>query len=278
MSSSSPAAAAHSPIAPRVLTEPTKSPSVEQQHPAAPRNPFDDIAPSLSTVSTNSNSTTPRTTRTVGSSPSDGAAVQEPPLTTPDRNVSSPMPAPPPHTPATYNVARQLQPQMAAAAEPDHFLEDDDHTEPSSAANTTGSHYTNPASSGGASVISDNAARQQLVNQSPPTEYTVPLSSGVTFTSTFSRFIDQARKRLSGSEDVLAANNNRGKELEDDDEARLPHNALIAGYLQKLGRNGKWQLRWFETDGECLSYYKSAKRTKLLATLDLEKVRTRRYW
>jgi hypothetical protein len=275
MSSSSPAAAAHSPIAPRVLTEPTKSPTgVEQQHPAAPRNPFDDIAPSLSTVSTNSNSTTPRTTRTVGSSPSDAAAVQEPPLTTPDRIVSSPMP--PPHTPTSYNVARQLQPQMAAAAEPDHFLEDDDHTEPSSAANTTGSHYTNPASSG-ASVMSDNAARQQLVNHEPPTEYTVPLSSSVTFTSTFSKFIDQARKRLSGSEDVLAANN-RGKELEDDDEARLPHNALIAGYLQKLGRNGKWQLRWFETDGECLSYYKSAKRTKLLATLDLEKVRRRRYW
>lgn len=48
--------------------------------------------------------------------------------------------------------------------------------------------------------------------------------------------------------------------------------ALIYGYLQKLGRNGKWQTRWFETDGECLTYYKSIKRTKLLATLDLAKV------
>lgn len=48
--------------------------------------------------------------------------------------------------------------------------------------------------------------------------------------------------------------------------------ALIYGYLQKLGRNGKWQTRWFETDGECLTYYKSSKRTKLLATLDLAKV------
>lgn len=44
------------------------------------------------------------------------------------------------------------------------------------------------------------------------------------------------------------------------------------GHLQKLGRNGKWQTRWFETDGECLSYYKTSKRSKLLATLDLEKV------
>ena len=47
---------------------------------------------------------------------------------------------------------------------------------------------------------------------------------------------------------------------------------LIYGYLQKLGRNGKWQTRWFETDGECLTYYKSSKRVKLLATLDLAKV------
>ncbi len=50
------------------------------------------------------------------------------------------------------------------------------------------------------------------------------------------------------------------------------NNALIYGYLQKLGRNGKWQTRWFETDGECLTYYKSSKRIKLLATLDLAKV------
>lgn len=48
--------------------------------------------------------------------------------------------------------------------------------------------------------------------------------------------------------------------------------AIIYGYLQKLGRNGKWQTRWFETDGECLTYYKSSKRTKILATLDLAKV------
>lgn len=39
-----------------------------------------------------------------------------------------------------------------------------------------------------------------------------------------------------------------------------------------MGRNGKWQTRWFETDGECLTYYKSSKRVKLLATLDLAKV------
>eukprot|EP00538_Stauroneis_constricta_P011151 CAMPEP_0119570590 /NCGR_PEP_ID=MMETSP1352-20130426/43690_1 /TAXON_ID=265584 /ORGANISM="Stauroneis constricta, Strain CCMP1120" /LENGTH=665 /DNA_ID=CAMNT_0007620259 /DNA_START=737 /DNA_END=2735 /DNA_ORIENTATION=+ len=55
-------------------------------------------------------------------------------------------------------------------------------------------------------------------------------------------------------------------------EDGIPEGVLICGFLQKLGRNGKWQTRWFETDGECLSYYKSSHRTKLLATLDLAKV------
>lgn len=56
------------------------------------------------------------------------------------------------------------------------------------------------------------------------------------------------------------------------DEGDFVEGALIYGYLQKLGRNNKWQTRWFETDGECLTYYKSSKRLKLLATLDLAKV------
>lgn len=77
--------------------------------------------------------------------------------------------------------------------------------------------------------------------------------------STFSRLVKFTRRRLSF-----------GKESDDEDD--IVDGAMISGYLQKLGRNGKWQTRWFETDGECLSYYKSRKRTKLLATLDLEKV------
>lgn len=48
---------------------------------------------------------------------------------------------------------------------------------------------------------------------------------------------------------------------------------LIYGYLRKLGRNGKWQKRFFETDGESLSYYRSEKRSVPLAALDLRKVR-----
>jgi PH domain len=79
--------------------------------------------------------------------------------------------------------------------------------------------------------------------------------------STISRFLENTKRR------ITAANRR-------DSEDENMQGALIAGYLQKLGRNGKWQTRWFETDGECLSYYKSAKRSKLLATLDLQKVRT----
>ena len=54
----------------------------------------------------------------------------------------------------------------------------------------------------------------------------------------------------------------------DDDELK----PLIYGYLHKLGRNGHWQKRFFETNGERLTYYKSVKRNKVLATLDLCKV------
>jgi len=82
----------------------------------------------------------------------------------------------------------------------------------------------------------------------------------------FARFVEHTRKRLSTS----AIGNRTRKDSDDENECLSV--CLVSGYLQKLGRNGKWQTRWFETDGECLSYYKSSKRTKLLATLDLEKV------
>jgi hypothetical protein len=85
----------------------------------------------------------------------------------------------------------------------------------------------------------------------------------------FARFLETTRRRFS-------SHHQRGREqsASDDDILDASDGVLIAGYLQKLGRNGKWQARWFETDGECLSYYKSSKRTKLLATLDLAKVRS----
>jgi hypothetical protein len=45
-----------------------------------------------------------------------------------------------------------------------------------------------------------------------------------------------------------------------------------SGYLYKMTRDGRWQRRWFETNGVFLTYYKSRKREKLLAALSLPQV------
>jgi len=71
--------------------------------------------------------------------------------------------------------------------------------------------------------------------------------------------------------------NSNGNDGDDDDDldgmwADHEVKPLVYGYLHKLGRNGQWQRRFFETDGECLTYYKTHKRAKLLASLDLLKV------
>lgn len=118
-------------------------------------------------------------------------------------------------------------------------FDDDEKTEPSSAANT-------------AEQSNVDFRQTQVPNQPGTTDF---------FTSSIMRFVQDTRRRM-GSKDVR----------KDSDDVGVQEGALISGYLQKYGRNGKWQTRWFETDGECLSYYKSSKRSKLLATLDLEKV------
>jgi hypothetical protein len=46
----------------------------------------------------------------------------------------------------------------------------------------------------------------------------------------------------------------------------------ISGYLYKKTRDGRWQKRWFETNGVYLTYYKSKKMEKLLAALSLPQV------
>lgn len=48
--------------------------------------------------------------------------------------------------------------------------------------------------------------------------------------------------------------------------------AAISGYLYKRTRDGRWQKRWFETNGVYLTYYKSRKMEKLLAALSLPQV------
>jgi PH domain len=96
---------------------------------------------------------------------------------------------------------------------------------------------------------------ENTANSSAANTLEVPNTSGI------SRFLESTKRRMT-------ANSRR-----DSDDNENGSGSIISGYLQKLGRNGKWQVRWFESDGESLSYYKSDKRSKLLATLDLQKVR-----
>jgi len=90
-------------------------------------------------------------------------------------------------------------------------------------------------------------------------------------TSTFGRLVKSAAKSMNSRTTATATNTNTDRKNSADEEC-VVEGVLIYGYLQKLNRNGKWQTRWFESDGECLTYFKSSKRVKLLASLDLAKV------
>lgn len=142
-----------------------------------------------------------------------------------------------------HNPTMPVQ-EPAALFPSDTSTSDDDNTAPSSTANTSDRVHMNP---------DDTAVRVASSHHHQPQIYS----------NTLTRLWDNTYRRWSAGR----------PELDDDDDGEdIQTNALIAGYLQKLGRNGKWQARWFETDGECLSYYKNEKRSKLLATLDLQKV------
>lgn len=52
----------------------------------------------------------------------------------------------------------------------------------------------------------------------------------------------------------------------------LSEGTMLNGYLNKKTRDGRWQKRWFETNGVYLTYYKSKKMDKLLAALSLPQV------
>mmetsp|Transcript_5469 Transcript_5469/g.5632 ORF Transcript_5469/g.5632 Transcript_5469/m.5632 type:complete len:198 (+) Transcript_5469:180-773(+) len=52
----------------------------------------------------------------------------------------------------------------------------------------------------------------------------------------------------------------------------IDEEAAICGYLHKKTKDGRWQRRWFETNGVYLTYYKSRKMEKLLAALSLPQV------
>jgi hypothetical protein len=47
---------------------------------------------------------------------------------------------------------------------------------------------------------------------------------------------------------------------------------LLSGYLYKKSTNGEWQRRYFEVNGNYLTYYKTHKMAKLLAAVSLPQV------
>lgn len=146
--------------------------------------------------------------------------------------------------PAHQHQHRELHSTYEQNRQRSNPVSEDDITEPSSSANTrenttiatAGADYTRSGNNNGA-------------------------------TSTFGRLKKNTAKTINNRN--ISTNTYRKKS---EDEIGVIEGALIYGYLQKLNRNGKWQTRWFETDGKCLTYFKSSKRTKLLASLDLAKV------
>jgi len=162
----------------------------------------------------------------------------------PQQYPSTTTPNPTPH-PSVRHPGSIMTPAGGAR------LDDDDNTEPSSTMTSTQSNNNNNIPRPG-TVHSQNRE------------------------SSFTKFI---RKRLNSIENFNNNDNNNENNspsnnpaLDEDDDVASSSGALIYGYLLKMGRNGKWQRRFFETDGECLSYYKNRHRTKLLAQLDLCKV------
>jgi len=98
------------------------------------------------------------------------------------------------------------------------------------------------------------------------TNVTADMMSSNTTTSVTVLSLSNGNNTANNLEDRRDDNNS------DDWPIQVQLKSLICGYLYKKTRNGVWQRRFFETDGQCLTYYKSKKRTKKLAELDLYKV------
>jgi hypothetical protein len=63
-----------------------------------------------------------------------------------------------------------------------------------------------------------------------------------------------------------------GENISDEVIVSETNSLQIRGYLLKKSKEGAWQKRFFETNGNYLTYYKSRKMSKLLAALNLAEV------
>mmetsp|Transcript_9166 Transcript_9166/g.23211 ORF Transcript_9166/g.23211 Transcript_9166/m.23211 type:complete len:560 (-) Transcript_9166:1740-3419(-) len=250
--------------------DPSQQQSQQKQHalhhdPAAIiGSPTRSLPPSSSVNASPASNNSSRPTRL----PFDTSGAAAPPTTattTEDRERQNPFD----NLHVTYdnfnNPQQRVQsfPAVPTSASNNTHSDDDDLTEPSTSVNTS-SRKGGANHNVGSVSIEDSAA---TTNES--VGYTRSDGNEVSgATSTFGRLIESANTRQTKGS-ISRPQLSRGTS---NDEGDLIEGALIYGYLQKLGRNNKWQTRWFETDGECLTYYKSSKRVKLLATLDLAKV------
>ena len=162
----------------------------------------------------------------------------------------------------------------------DYMFDDDENTVPSSLGNTTTTDdqpphdYPNYHRSNQNNPHNNNNSN---ISSNYPEFDPASLSTTIGSSSITTRIIESTKRFItSGSSDLSPdpAHHRRTTTPVLTATALNHQPCLIAGYLQKLGRNQKWQTRWFETNGIDLSYYKSSKRSNLLATLDLQKVRT----
>ena len=214
-------------------------PASASVEPIAPRSPAASLSSNPSGLSPSA-PTTPIASKGAPSFPQSAPPMQSSSMI--DLSVLPPRPRTE-HRGVPENSTPAFSPSVGTGTPssiPQPVFDDDENTEPSSA----------------------NLSQQQQ-RQDPDNPAADAAAVG-----SFARFLEHTRRRLSSANTMLR----REPAASEDEDLLDADGALISGYLQKLGRNGKWQTRWFETDGECLSYYKSSKRTKLLATLDLAKV------
>ena len=195
------------------------------------------------------------------------------------------------HPPSAQNPMTNLVGTTNYATANDFIFDDDENTVPSSLGNTTDDQ------------LSQQHQQQQYRNRPHSQQYSSNNRQDFDHTATFptmigsssltSRIIESTKRFItSGSSNELNPDNPpthrsttttpvlTATSVLHNSNSDPNHNApacLISGYLQKLGRNQKWQTRWFETNGMYLSYYKSSKRSNLLATLDLQKVCVRKF-
>lgn len=159
-----------------------------------------------------------------------------------------------------------------------HQLHGDDDTAPSTVSGAQVGHGSSGGDSADGAVpdgVGRNAGNKATSTFSRFLRTPLKIRHGLSLDRSFHGNTEDDPKKDSRKAEI-DSDANKHVNVQDEDDGVVWGNdevkPIVYGYLHKLGRNGHWQRRFFETDGECLTYYKSKKRSKILATLDLCKV------